>query len=99
MSQTNKKLLTFRTVQHVYRDMGYSSTDISRRFFGQLEHLQINLILPPFLFEMFGGGSSSSGGGMFGGGGGSSTTESILPTFQDEPACAQCCPQLTFKQR
>ncbi len=51
---------------------------------------------------MFGGSSSSSGGGMFGGGGsggGSSATESILPTFQDEPACAQCCPQLSFKQR
>ncbi len=51
---------------------------------------------------MFGGSSSSSGGGMFGGGGsggGSSATESILPTFQDEPACAQCCPQLSFKHR
>lgn len=38
---------------------------------------------------MFGGGGSSS----------SSTTESILPTFQDEPACAGLCPQLTYQQR
>ena len=22
-----------------------------------------------------------------------------LPTFQEEPACAKCCPKLTFKQR
>jgi hypothetical protein len=37
---------------------------------------------------------------MFGGGGSSSsTTESILPTFQDEPACAGICPQLTYMQR
>ena len=50
---------------------------------------------------MFGGSSSSGGGGFFGGGESSSAsaTESILPTFQDEPACASCCPQLSFKQR
>jgi hypothetical protein len=36
-----------------------------------------------------GGGSSSSGGGG----------ESIIPGFQDEPACASMCPDLTYTQR
>lgn len=45
---------------------------------------------------MFGGGSSSKG--LFGGSD-SSSSESILPTFQDEPACADMCPKLTYQQR
>eukprot|EP01031_Cornospumella_fuschlensis_P045737 gene45737-55981_t len=39
---------------------------------------------------------------MFGGGGGGSSSESssILPgTFQDEPACADMCPNLSYKHR
>ena len=34
--------------------------------------------------------SSSSSGGA---------TESMLPTFQEEPACASMCPNLTYSQR
>lgn len=37
--------------------------------------------------SFFGGGSSSSSGG------------GILPTFQEEPACADMCPNLTYQQR
>jgi len=46
---------------------------------------------------MFGSSSSKSSG--FLGGGESSSGESILPTFQDEPACAGLCPDLTYQQR
>lgn len=43
-------------------------------------------------------GSSNSGkGGIMGGSGGSSA--SVLPSFSEEPACAKCCPKLTYKQR
>lgn len=26
------------------------------------------------------------------------SAKNLVPTFQDEPACAKCCPKLTFKQ-
>lgn len=46
---------------------------------------------------MFGGSAKSSGGFM---GGGSSESNSILPNmFQDEPACAGMCPNLSYKHR
>ena len=32
-------------------------------------------------------------------GSGSSESSSILPTFQEEPACAKICPNLTYEQR
>ena len=26
------------------------------------------------------------------------SAKNMVPTFQDEPACAKCCPKLSFKQ-
>jgi hypothetical protein len=26
------------------------------------------------------------------------SAKKVVPGFQDEPACAKCCPKLTFKQ-
>lgn len=28
----------------------------------------------------------------------SDSARNMVPTFQDEPACAKCCPKLSFKQ-
>eukprot|EP01038_Epipyxis_sp_PR26KG_P005403 gene5403-7487_t len=44
-------------------------------------------------------GSSTKSSGMFGGESSSSSSQSILPTFQEEPACAKMCPQLSYQQR
>lgn len=39
---------------------------------------------------MFGSAASNSSSG---------SSDSILPSFQDEPACASMCPKLTYSQR
>lgn len=40
---------------------------------------------------MFGEGSSS--GGL------AASASSVIPTFNEEPACAKCCPKLSYTQR
>ena len=49
-------------------------------------------------------GSSKEEGGFFGtqkstGSGITAAAASVLPSFSDEPACAACCPKLSYKQR
>mmetsp|Transcript_13812 Transcript_13812/g.18886 ORF Transcript_13812/g.18886 Transcript_13812/m.18886 type:complete len:205 (-) Transcript_13812:157-771(-) len=46
---------------------------------------------------MFSTGNSSSSSSIFGSE--SSNSSSLLPVFQEEPACAKCCPKLTYEQR
>mmetsp|Transcript_8821 Transcript_8821/g.14680 ORF Transcript_8821/g.14680 Transcript_8821/m.14680 type:complete len:288 (-) Transcript_8821:153-1016(-) len=54
------------------------------------------------LRKMFGSKSSSTGSTSFLGGGDKSSTGTLsgkVPGFEEDPACAQCCPKLTYKQR
>lgn len=48
----------------------------------------------------FGGlsGGGSKGDSMLGGSS-SSGPQSLIPQFTEEPACAKCCPKLTYQQR
>ena len=45
--------------------------------------------------DFFGG----LGGGEKKSGGIAASAASVLPTFSEEPACAKCCPKLSYKQR
>jgi hypothetical protein len=42
---------------------------------------------------MFESSSSSSSGGI------GASAASVIPTFNEEPACAKCCPKLSYQQR
>lgn len=45
-------------------------------------------------------GSSNTNNSMFGSSGSkASSSDSMIPSFQDEPACASMCPKLTYSQR
>lgn len=44
-------------------------------------------------------GSSQKSSSFLGGGSDSSNSNSILPTFHEEPACASMCPKLSYQQR
>ena len=48
---------------------------------------------------MFGFGGGEKNNSFLGSESSSSESSSIIPSFQDESACAQICPNLTYKQR
>ena len=57
-----------------------------------LEKLGLKKKEDPF-FGSMGGDRQSSGAGI------TASAAAVIPSFNEEPACAKCCPKLTYQQR